>query len=371
MPPHRRPSLVLAWLLVLGTALLSAAGAASRLDLPRGTALEVSAQVDVDSGSARLGDQVAFVVRGPVVVQGVTLVAAGAPGRGTVVYSRPARVAGRGELMVRLLDVQAVDGSWIPVGVRRGDSTGLAGLIPDSLMDVTEPRFPRGRNGLLSARRLLDAWTLEARTFESVSGKVASAPLSAPATLEGRRVLVPAGTPFQFRPLTDVVSGQVQVGDRVEFQVLQTVVVQGQPVIQAGAPGSGTVLRAIESGAANKSGELVISLDEVQGVDGRWLPAHSFEGNRGDANRVLSLGVNLVVPLAGFAISGRQAVIPKDRLSDGGTASDRLVVVPLGTKPAPPLVAPSPDPASSPDSSASPLPSPRPSPSPWVWSSPP
>lgn len=372
MTPRRRLALVLAWILVLGPAVLSAVSAPSRVEVPRGTPLEVAPQVDVDSGSAKVGDQVAFVVKSPVVVQGVKLVAAGAPGRGAVVYSRPARVAGRGELMVRLLDVQGVDGSWIPVGVRQGDQTGLAGLIPDVLMDLTEPQFPRGCNGLLSSRRLLDAWTLEPRAFAVRSGKVAAAPLSAPANLKGKKILVPSGTLFQFRPLADVVSGQVVVGDRVKFAVVETVVVQGQPVIQAGAPALGTVLRAVESGAANKSGELVVSLDAVQGVDGRWLPAHSYQGDRGDANRLISLGVNLVVPLAGFAVSGRQAVISRDTVVTGGTSYDRLVVVPPGTKPAAPLVAPAPTPSPSPSPAPepSPFPSPRASPSPWVWSSP-
>ncbi len=333
------PLVVLILLLALSAVGSTAPGALYHLEVPLGSPLALSAQVDLDSGSAKVGDKVAFVVTSPLVVKGVTVVATSAPGRGSVVYSRPARVAGRGELMVEVQDVQAVDGSWIPVGVRQGDQTGLAGLIEASMMSLTGPTFPRGRDGMLRASQILQAWTLEARTFVVTPGsaapKVVAAPLSAPSTLQGQRIRVAAGTTVRIQAPADIVSGQVQVGDRVKFHTVEAVTVDGQQVIQAGAEAVGTVLRAIESGAANHAGELVVSIDSVNGVDGRPIPLNRYAGDRGGANRALSLGANLIVPLSGLAIHGRQAVISKDEVFDVAVAEDRLVVVPTPSAPAP------------------------------------
>jgi len=324
--------LLLTVLLAVSRATAAAPGAPYPLEVPAGSPLALSAQVDLDSGSAKVGDKVAFVVTTPLVVKGLTLVATSAPGRGSVVYSRPARVAGRGELMVEVHDVQAVDGSWIPVGVRQGDKTGLAGLVEASMMSLTEPTFPRGRDGMLRSSQVLPAWTLEARTFVVTPGsnppRIVAAPPSAPGTLQGHRTLVAAGTKVRIRALVDIVSGQVQVGDRVKFQTVEAVTVEGRKVVAVGAEALGTVLRAIESGAANQAGELVVSIDSVCGVDGRPLPLNRYAGHRGDSNRVLSLGADLIVPLSGLAIHGSQAVISRDEVFDVAVSEDRLVVVP-------------------------------------------
>ncbi len=331
------PPVLLMLVLALSPAGATAPGASYQLEVPAGSPLALSTQVDVDSGSAKVGDKVAFVVTTPLVVKGVTVVATSAPGRGSVVYSRPARVAGRGELMVEVHDVQAVDGSWITVGARQGDQTGLAGLVEASMMSLTEPTFPRGRDGLLRSSQILQAWTLEGTTFVVTPGsgppKVVAAPLSAPGTLQGQRTRVAAGTKVRIRALVDIVSGQVQVGDRVKFNTVEAVTVDGLQVIPAGAEALGTVLRAIESGAANHAGELVVSIDSVRGVDGRPIPLNRYAGNRGGSNRALSLGADLIVPLSGLAIHGRQAVISKDEVFDVAVSEDRLVVVPpAGTR---------------------------------------
>lgn len=49
------------------------------------------------------------------------------------------------------------------------------------------------------------------------------------------------------------------------------------------------------------------------------------------------------MPLAGLAIRGRQAVMPRDQVSTVVTSADRLVLVPPDTHALPPLPAPSPE----------------------------
>lgn len=320
--------------LVLLLALVAPALAAQpyRLTLPKGTLLEMSAVKDVDSGSLESGDLVLFTVTKPAVVKGVTLVAKGAAGRGVAVYSRGARVGGRGELMVEVEEVAAADGTWIPVRVRSADAGGLAGLIPEESMDLTEPVFPKGKNGMLSSKRVLQVWTVAAQEFVVTPGgalpKVAAAPLVAPKGLKGTPVKVLEGSPVVIRPKVEIVSGQVKTGDTVEFVTTEPLVVDDKTVVAEGAVAKGTVLLARESGKANKGGELVLSIDRVVGVDGKPIELRLSSAKKGSGNKAISFGLSRVVPLVGLAVSGRQAVVPVDKEFVVGVARDCLVVVP-------------------------------------------
>lgn len=301
------------------------------LTLPAGTAIDLSAVTDVDSGSLQSGDLITFRILEPVVVQGVTLLAREGAARGVAVYSRGARVGGRGELIVELADVAAVDGTWIPLRVRPEGSGGLAALIPEEQMDLSEPVFPKGRNGMISAKRVYRVWTTAAQSF-TVTGdrvpQVARVPLAPPQGARGTPVQVPEGTVVGIHPVAELVTGQVHEGDAVDFVVSQDVLVGGKRVLAAGATAKGTVLVARESGEANKGGLLVLGVDRVATVDGKAIPLRLSSASKGDSNRILSFGVSRVVPLAGLAIRGRQAVVPVDQEFLVGVARDCLVVVP-------------------------------------------
>lgn len=303
--------------------LLLALAAPARLTLPAGTPVQISATQDVDSGSLQSGDLVAFTVTAPVVVKGVTIIPQGAAARGVAVYSRPSRVAGRGELLVEVEDVAAADGTWIPLRVRDADAGGLAGLIPEDSMDLTEAVFPKGSNGMLSAKRVLQVWTTAPRDFTVAGGKVTAVP---PALGKGA-VPVPEGTLVTIRPQAEISTETARTGDTVQFVVTDAVTVQGRTVIAEGAAVTGTVLLARESGRANHAGELVLGIDRVTAVDGKPLPLRLSAAEQGGANRGLSFGLSRVVPLLGLAISGRQAVVPVDQVFVVGVAGDCVVEV--------------------------------------------
>lgn len=319
-------------LALLALAVPGLAAAPYRLTLPAGTALEIAAVKDVDSGSLESGDIVLFTVTKPAVVKGVDLIPKGSAGRGVAVYSRGARVGGRGELMVEVEEVAAADGTWIPIRVRDSGAGGLAGLIPPESMDLTEPVFPKGKNGLLSAKRVLPAWTTAAREFVVTPGgalpRIAAAPLAPPKGAQGTPVKVPEGTLVTIHPKTEISSGNVKTGDTVEFVVSQPVTVEGRTIVAAGAVVKGTVLLARESGKGNKGGELVLGLDRVATVDGKSLDLRLSSAEKGSGNRAISFGVSRVVPLVGMAVSGRQAVVPVDKEFVVGVSRDSMVVAP-------------------------------------------
>lgn len=323
-------SLLMLALLALAAPALAASP--YRLTLPAGTPLEISAVKDVDSGSLESGDIVLFTVTTPAIVQGIALVPKGSAGRGVAVYSRAARVGGRGELMVEVEEVAAADGTWIPIRVRDADTGGLAGLIPEESMSLAEPVFPKGRNGQLPASLVLPVWTTASRDFVVTPGgalpKIAAAPLAPPKSARGTPVKVPEGTVVTIHPKAEISSGNVQTGDTVEFVTSEPVVVDGRTVVAEGAVVKGTVLLARQSGAANKGGELVLGLDRVATVDGKSMDLRLSSAEKGSANRAISFGISRVVPLVGIAVSGRQAVVPVDQEFLVGVARDSLVVVP-------------------------------------------
>lgn len=321
----RRSMLVL---LVLAALAVPALGEAQRLVLPAGSPLVISSKNDINSGDVQTGDLVEFTVHDAVSVKGVPVVAASAPARGVVVYSRHARIAGRGELMVEVQDVQAVDGSWIPIRVRSASTGGLAALVPQEDMDLTGATFPRGRNGLLSSGRVLDAWTTEEAAFLVTPQGPTAAPLAPRHGAKGSPVKLVAGTPVHIHPTDAISSGSVQVGDQVAFTTSEAVTVNGKTVIESGAGAQGTVLMVVESAMANHGGELVLGIDSVQGVDGQAIPLRSTDASKGRGNHALSFALGRIVPLVGLAVSGRQAVVPPDQQFVVSVARDRLVMVP-------------------------------------------
>jgi hypothetical protein len=338
MKPGRLVLLALFGLCLLGSA-NSSPKPTSRLTLESGTPLEIAVVQDVDSGSLKSGDLVHFRVTRPVLVKGIPVVASEAPARGVAVYSRAARVGGRGELLVQVEDVAAVDGTWIPLRVRPARDKGLAGLVPAECMDLSEPVFPKGRNGRLSSQRTLEAWTAARQDFlvtsAGTSHKVVAAPLTPPKGLPGTPVRLVAGTLVSLRPASEIVSDQVVTGDAVPFVTSQELVLNGQTLVAAGAPATGTVLLAREAAAANHGGVLVLGIESVQGVDGRAIPLRLSSATSGSGNHVISLGISAVVPLVGLAVHGRNAVVPVDHEFVVAVAQDCLVVVPPTPTPVP------------------------------------
>jgi hypothetical protein len=111
--------MILAW---------SAGAAAQDLVLREGTPIHVETRNEISSKTARAGDRIALVVAAPVVVDGVTVVPAGAPAWGEVSRSRGNGLLGRsGKLEIKVSEVSA-GGRHIPVRGQR-NSKGHSGTI--------------------------------------------------------------------------------------------------------------------------------------------------------------------------------------------------------------------------------------------------
>lgn len=285
--------------------------AAALVQLPEGTPVMLRATQDYLSNEVVSNQLINLVVVNPVRVNGVTLVAANAPAHASVAYHRGSGVGFGGEMMLLVMDMQAVDGSWIPLRATAAPGDGRSRLIPDSAYDRVSAPFPSGKNLRLSAQASFNAWTDAARTYD-VRGRKITREIRKPAP--GKRlVLVEDGTVVTVHATEDISSGRVDTGDRVNFVTSAPVTVNGTTIIEQGAPAFGTVLLCRKAQMANKGGLLVISIDRVQAVDGSQIRLSSSNAGRGASNRQYTLAVSLVVPVVGLAIEGRESVIPADK----------------------------------------------------------
>lgn len=100
-------------------------------------------------------------------------------------------------------------------------------------------------------------------------------------------VRVPEGTVVMLRPATDVSGDGVKAGQEIVFVVDAPVVVDGVPVVAAGASALGTVIYASGSGVMHPHGALVVAVESVQAVEGSWLSLRAYAQATGAADCLL------------------------------------------------------------------------------------
>lgn len=110
-------------------ALLNAeAASAQALTLREGTAIRLETRQDISSKSAKVGDSVELAVAAPLVVDGTTLIPAGAPAVGEVSRVRDNGLLGRsGKLDIKVTKIRAGE-TEIPVRGQR-NSKGKSGTL--------------------------------------------------------------------------------------------------------------------------------------------------------------------------------------------------------------------------------------------------
>jgi hypothetical protein len=299
--------------------------------LPAGTKVWLRATQDVLSNKVKAGQVVDLTVTAPVAVRGVTLIAKGARGHAVVVYARGSGVGFGGEMMVSVLDAQAVDGTWIPLRAQKAAGDGVARLLPERDFDRVSAPFPSGRNLRLSYQRAIEAYVDAPDTFIATrTSRGTRISLARPPARAGSRlVLLPDGLPVRVHPTREISSGRVSTGDRVDFITVAPVEVNGLTVIDANAPATGTVLLARKAQRANKGGVLVLSVDRVRAVDGSQVRLSASSAGRGNGNKIIGAAINFIVPFVGLAVEGREAVVPQDKELDVFVMTNRWVNVPV------------------------------------------
>lgn len=179
-----------------------------------------------------------------------------------------------------------------------------------------------------------------------VSAALCSAPLlaqTAPLVIgqpaaEANTPVLREGTEIRLATITELGSKHSKVGQRFDLEVTDPVMLEGQVVIPAGARAVGEVTRVKKKGMWGKSGKVDVQLLYVKVGDRqvRITGNADDKGKAGTAGVVASL---VVIPVAGFFVTGTSAVIPP-RTPVTGYLDEDIPVVFAGkpTGPAPVVI---------------------------------
>jgi hypothetical protein len=122
-------------------------------------------------------------------------------------------------------------------------------------------------------------------------------------------VVVPAfallnDTPVRVKLLKTISSASAHVGDAVEFDVVQDVVVQGVPVLTKGAKASGAIAEADPKKRFGHGGKLAFRITSVRLANGEQAKVRCYQEASGSSNT----SSDAVLPLA----SGKDVAILQD-----------------------------------------------------------
>lgn len=136
------------------------------------------------------------------------------------------------------------------------------------------------------------------------------------------------GTPIHLATDTEMNSNDSRVGDRIDLRVLDAVSLNGRTIIPIGTRGVGEVTLVRRKGMWGKSGKLEFRPLHLLLGD-RQIPisarANTKEkGEKGTAGVVASI---VVMPLAGFFVTGTSAIIPRGSTVEAELSEDLPVVI--------------------------------------------
>lgn len=166
---------------------------------------------------------------------------------------------------------------------------------------------------IMTAVRILCSLLLLFQTlsFSAAKGQQPVASSQAPFVLQD-------GTPIKLRLSQTVSSADAHVNDRVEFEVLEDVMVDNVVVIPKGSSALGTVTEAVPKKRMARGGKLEIVLDSVRMVDGEKVALRAVKdakggGHTGAMTIGIVAGALVFLPAAPLFLlmHGKDITIPK------------------------------------------------------------
>jgi|SRR5208283_263783 len=128
------------------------------------------------------------------------------------------------------------------------------------------------------------------------------APVSPPAAVSAFILL--NNTPVRVRLVKTISSANAHVGDAVEFEVLEDILVQGVPVLTKGSKAGGVIAEAEPKKHFGRGGMLAFSITSVRLADGELAHLRCYQQTFGSSNT----SSDAVLPLA----SGKDVAILQD-----------------------------------------------------------
>jgi hypothetical protein len=147
------------------------------------------------------------------------------------------------------------------------------------------------------------------------------------ASASANSVSLPANTEVGIRLNQDISTKSARQGETVSFSTTHDVLLDEFVVIPAGTRVVGEITWVSGKGMFGKSGKFEL---EVRYIDlgGRRIPLEGKFRQEGDGNTVATIGAVVVVPVAGFFVTGKSGVMPKGRELTVYTAQPIPVTLP-------------------------------------------
>jgi len=169
-----------------------------------------------------------------------------------------------------------------------------------------------------------------------------SAPVAAQEALAigaDQRPTLRAGTSVPLKTITELTTKgkKLRVGDRFNLEVSEPVMVNGVTVIPVGSPAIGEITSVRNKGMWGKSGAIEVRMLYAT-VNGRQIRLSGATDDKGVTGTAGVVGAVVLLPIAGFFLTGTSAVIPAGSSITGFVQEDVPLSFAKAAEPAPMVV---------------------------------
>lgn len=154
----------------------------------------------------------------------------------------------------------------------------------------------------------------------------AAAPLVIAPQVQSNQLVLPANTEIILKMNETLDSRRNREGDTFYLSVAQDVLSQGHVIIPRGARGVGEITWLTGKGAFGKSGKMDIELRYVE-VGNQRVPINGKYSQRGEGNTTATVATAIAVGVFSAFVTGKSAIIPKERELTAHTQLDLPVVL--------------------------------------------
>lgn len=154
-----------------------------------------------------------------------------------------------------------------------------------------------------------------------------------------QRPTLRAGTPVPLKTLTELTTKgkKLRVGDRFNLEVAEPVMVNRVMVIPVGSPATGEITSVRNKGMWGKSGAIEVRMLYTT-VNGRQIRLSGATDDKGATGTAGVVGAVVLLPIAGFFLTGTSAVIPAGSSVTGFVQEDVPLSFAKSAEPAPMVV---------------------------------
>ena len=166
---------------------------------------------------------------------------------------------------------------------------------------------------LIACGLLLAPQALLAQTVVNPQSSTAAMPSQAVAVVQeqvtGNVLRVGAPVPVVLSEFLTTKGKGLKVGQRVQLEVAQDVLLNGRVVIPARSPVEGVLTHVRNKGMWGKSGAIHLQIKSVN-INGTSIRLKGDMDSRGETGTAGVVGAIVVLPVAGFFVTGTSAEMP-------------------------------------------------------------